>query len=61
MTHLDYVYNYINLRRKITWLLMMQGFVLSDWKGIDRLKQPRGLDRNSIARAINAGIDMVVV
>ncbi|WOL02012.1 hypothetical protein Cni_G10731 [Canna indica] len=42
--------------------LGFQGFVVSDWEGLDRLSQPRGSDyRNCILSSINAGIDMVVM
>ncbi|XP_048324315.2 uncharacterized protein LOC107410850 isoform X1 [Ziziphus jujuba] len=55
--HEDYYLLTEILKNKLGFM----GFVLSDWKGIDRLKEPRGLDRSCIARAINAGIDMVMV
>lgn len=36
--------------------------MISDWKGLDRLSDPRGINyRKSIEMAINAGIDMVMV
>ncbi|KAH7542282.1 hypothetical protein FEM48_Zijuj02G0057000 [Ziziphus jujuba var. spinosa] len=53
--------NYYLLTEILKNKIGFKGFVLSDWKGTDRLKEPRGLDRNCIARAINAGIDMVRV
>lgn len=37
----------------------MQGILISDWRGIDRLSEPRGSNyRECISWAINAGIDM---
>ena len=40
----------------------VQGFVVSDWEGIDRLSEPLGSDyRYCIAQSVNAGIDMVLV
>jgi beta-glucosidase len=40
--------------------LLFQGFVVSDWEGIDELCEPRGSDyRSCIALAVNAGVDMV--
>lgn len=40
----------------------VQGIVISDWKGLDRLSEPRGTNYGrSIELAINAGIDMVMV
>ncbi|KAI4305206.1 hypothetical protein L6164_028588 [Bauhinia variegata] len=42
--------------------LGFKGFLISDWEGLDRLSHPRGSNyRSSIASAINAGIDMVMV
>ncbi|KAF3439544.1 hypothetical protein FNV43_RR17822 [Rhamnella rubrinervis] len=42
--------------------LGFKGIVISDWKGLDRLSEPRGTNyRKSIEVAINAGIDMVMV
>jgi beta-glucosidase len=42
--------------------LLFQGFVVSDWEGIDRLCEPRGFDyRYCIAQSVNAGMDMVLV
>lgn len=39
-----------------------QGFVVSDWEGIDRLCEPRGSDyRYCVAQSVNAGMDMVLV
>lgn len=41
-------------------LFLLQGFVISDWEGIDELCEPLGADyRFCILTAINAGIDMV--
>ncbi|XP_060667854.1 uncharacterized protein LOC107410767 [Ziziphus jujuba] len=53
--------NYYPLTEILKNKIGFKGFVLSDWKGTDRLKEPRGLDHNCIARAINAGMDMVRV
>jgi beta-glucosidase len=43
--------------------LVFQGFLVSDWEGIDRLCEPqqaRGSDyRYCIAQSVNAGMDMV--
>ncbi|KAK9755726.1 hypothetical protein RND81_01G045600 [Saponaria officinalis] len=42
--------------------LGFQGFIISDWEGIDMLCDPWGSDyRFCISTAINAGIDMVMV
>ncbi|CAM0943350.1 unnamed protein product [Alopecurus aequalis] len=42
--------------------LGFQGFVVSDWEGIDRLSKPHGSDyRNCIAQSINAGMDMIMI
>ncbi|KAF7011297.1 hypothetical protein CFC21_025621 [Triticum aestivum] len=42
--------------------LSFQGFVVSDWEGIDHLCEPRGSDyRHCIAQAVNAGMDMVMI
>ncbi|XP_040992125.1 beta-glucosidase BoGH3B-like isoform X2 [Juglans microcarpa x Juglans regia] len=42
--------------------LGFKGFVISDWRGLDRLSEPRGSNyRYCISSAINAGIDMVMV
>ncbi|XBI58915.1 uncharacterized protein [Aegilops tauschii subsp. strangulata] len=42
--------------------LGFQGFVVSDWEGIDHLCEPRGSDyRHCIAQAVNAGMDMVMI
>lgn len=39
---------------------MLQGFVVSDWAGLDRLNVPRGENyRDCISSAVMAGIDMV--
>ena len=42
---------------------LFQGFVISDWEGIDRLCEPqklRGSDyQYCIAQSVNAGMDMV--
>ena len=41
-------------------IVSVQGFVISDWEGIDRLCEPQGADyRFCISAAVNAGIDMV--
>ncbi|WCJ42920.1 Glycosyl hydrolase family protein [Euphorbia peplus] len=42
--------------------LGFQGFVISDWEGLNRLSYPPGSNfRKCISTAINAGIDMVMV
>ncbi|XP_042955216.1 beta-glucosidase BoGH3B-like isoform X3 [Carya illinoinensis] len=42
--------------------LGFKGFVISDWRGLDRLSEPRGSNyRYCISSAINAGIDMTQV
>ncbi|KAF3439543.1 hypothetical protein FNV43_RR17821 [Rhamnella rubrinervis] len=42
--------------------LGFQGFVISDWQGIDHLSQPYGSNyRHCISSSVNAGIDMVMV
>ncbi|KAF5727345.1 Glycosyl hydrolase family protein isoform 1 [Tripterygium wilfordii] len=42
--------------------LGFKGFVISDWRGIDRLDKDRGENYHHwISKAINAGIDMVMV
>ncbi|KAI3407202.1 Beta-glucosidase [Psidium guajava] len=42
--------------------LGFQGFVISDWEGLDRLSEPRGSNyRRCISLAVNAGIDMIMV
>lgn len=42
--------------------LGFKGFVVSDWEGVDRITEPQGSNyRNSVAAAVNAGIDMVMV
>ncbi|KAF6168630.1 hypothetical protein GIB67_005242 [Kingdonia uniflora] len=39
-----------------------QGFVISDWEGVDRISSPPGLYyKESVKAAVNAGIDMVMV
>ncbi|KAL3633648.1 hypothetical protein CASFOL_022410 [Castilleja foliolosa] len=42
--------------------LKFRGFVISDWNGVDRMTYPWGSNYStSLARAINAGVDMVMV
>ncbi|GMI81736.1 hypothetical protein like AT3G47000 [Hibiscus trionum] len=42
--------------------LGFKGFLISDWKALDRLSEPRGSNyRHCVYTAINAGIDMVMV
>lgn len=42
--------------------LGFQGFVISDWEGLDRLSEPHGSNyRQCISLAVNAGIDMIMV
>lgn len=39
---------------------MLQGFVISDWEGIDRITSPAGSNYTySVQAGVNAGIDMV--
>jgi beta-glucosidase len=52
----------MNCEDDSTCKLLFQGFVVSDWEGIDRLCEPRGSDyRYCIAQSVNAGMDMVLV
>ncbi|RZC79360.1 hypothetical protein C5167_003567 [Papaver somniferum] len=56
--HSDYYLLTTILKEKMGF----QGFVISDWEGIDRLSQPHGSDyRYCISESINAGVDMVMV
>ncbi|EMS45826.1 Periplasmic beta-glucosidase [Triticum urartu] len=42
--------------------LGFEGFVVSDWEGIDRLCEPRGSDyRYCVAQSVNAGMDMIMI
>ncbi|KAL3701562.1 hypothetical protein R1sor_019584 [Riccia sorocarpa] len=42
--------------------LNFQGFVISDWSGIDRITSPSGSNYTfSVLTAVNAGIDMIMV
>ncbi|KAK6155315.1 hypothetical protein DH2020_009563 [Rehmannia glutinosa] len=42
--------------------LNFRGFVISDWQGVDRMTYPWGSNYStSLMRAINAGVDMVMV
>ncbi|KAK6153427.1 hypothetical protein DH2020_013066 [Rehmannia glutinosa] len=42
--------------------LNFRGFVISDWQGIDRMTYPVGSNYStSLMRAINAGVDMVMI
>ncbi|XP_044978747.1 beta-glucosidase BoGH3B-like isoform X1 [Hordeum vulgare subsp. vulgare] len=42
--------------------LGFEGFVVSDWEGIDRLCEPRGSDyRYCIAQSVIAGMDMIMI
>lgn len=39
---------------------MLQGFVISDWQGIDRITTPERANYSySVLAGVNAGIDMV--
>jgi beta-glucosidase-like glycosyl hydrolase len=39
---------------------LLQGFVISDWEGIDRITTPAGSDYSySVKASILAGLDMV--
>ncbi|CAA0837007.1 Glycosyl hydrolase family protein [Striga hermonthica] len=43
-------------------VLNFRGFVISDWQGVDRMTDPWGTNYSaSLATAINAGVDMVMV
>lgn len=43
-------------------LKLCQGFVISDWEGLDRITTPPGANYTySVEAGINAGIDMVSV
>lgn len=40
----------------------LQGFVITDWEGIDRISDPPGSNyRECVKLAINAGIDVVEI
>ncbi|MEU9020835.1 glycoside hydrolase family 3 N-terminal domain-containing protein [Actinomadura sp. NPDC048394] len=41
--------------------LGFKGFVVSDYQGVDRIDGKAGFTRDEIAKAVNAGIDMVMV
>lgn len=41
--------------------LGFEGFVVSDWAGVDQLDGREGFTRTEVAQAVNAGIDMVMV
>ena len=41
--------------------LAFQGFVVSDWAGIDQIDGQRGFTGAEISAAVNAGIDMIMV
>ncbi|SDB87102.1 beta-glucosidase [Sanguibacter gelidistatuariae] len=41
--------------------LGFDGIVVSDWNGIDQIDGVAGFDQAEVARAVNAGIDMVMV
>lgn len=51
----------------VTWIgynqqfhALFQGFVISDWQGIDRITTPQGVNyTNSLRAGVHAGIDMV--
>ncbi|KAK9106613.1 hypothetical protein Syun_022624 [Stephania yunnanensis] len=50
------------LTRVLKQQLGFQGFIITDWEGIDRMTSPPGSDyKNSVKAAINAGIDMVMI
>ncbi|KAJ8646890.1 hypothetical protein MRB53_008638 [Persea americana] len=50
------------LTRVLKQQMGFQGFLITDWEGIDRMTSPPGSDyKNSVKTAINAGIDMVMV
>lgn len=43
-------------------LKSFQGFVISDWQGIDRITSPPGSNYSySVQAGVNAGIDMVSI
>src|SRR5665647_1741131 len=41
--------------------LGFEGFVVSDWAGIDQLDGAKGFSQDEVVQAINAGVDMVMV
>ena len=41
--------------------LGFEGFVVSDWAGIDQLDGREGFTRAEVAEAVNAGVDMIMV
>src|SRR3954447_21903038 len=41
--------------------LGFKGFVVSDWRGIDQIDRQSGFTADEVRKAINAGIDMVMV
>ena len=41
--------------------LGFEGFVVSDWAGIDQLDGEQGFTQAEVAQAVNAGVDMVMV
>jgi beta-glucosidase-like glycosyl hydrolase len=44
----------------LKFYVFMQGFVISDWEGIDRITSPPHANYTySIETAVNAGLDMV--
>ncbi|KAL3676622.1 hypothetical protein R1sor_026570 [Riccia sorocarpa] len=50
------------LTEVLKYNLKFQGFLISDWEGIDRITNPPGANYTfSILASINAGIDMVMV
>ncbi|XP_019052367.1 PREDICTED: lysosomal beta glucosidase-like [Nelumbo nucifera] len=50
------------LTRVLKEEMSFQGFVISDWEGVDRVTSPPGSNyKDSLKAAINAGIDMVMI
>lgn len=46
----------------LSYIYMLQGFVISDWQGIDRITTPPHKNYTySILKGVNAGIDMVSI
>lgn len=50
-----------NLFYNDAFFYRLQGFVISDWQGIDRITSPPGANYSlSVFDGVHAGIDMVV-
>ncbi|GER26978.1 4-glucanase [Striga asiatica] len=60
----DYLKNKLKFKANFEFIviLLFQGFVISDWQGIDKITSPPGSNYTySILASINAGIDMIMV